>query len=118
MTQVASAPAKSAGGLEGIVAAKSAICFIDGIAGRLVYRGYEIGDLVENTSFEEVAYLLWEGALPNRAELATLKNQLTAAEALPRHVETLLHAMPPSAAPMDVLRTAISALGATDPELN
>ena len=105
------APKSAAGkGLEGVVAANSEICFIDGIAGRLVYRGYEIGDLVENASFEEVAYLLWEGKLPNRSELATLHNQLLAAEPLPKHVMALLHAMPHDAAPMDVLRTAVSAL--------
>src|ERR1041385_8105659 len=87
-------PAKSAAGLEGIVAAKSAVCFIDGVAGRLVYRGYEIGDLVENASFEEVAYLLWEGKLPNRAELAQLHNQILAAEPLPRHAMSILEALP------------------------
>ena len=76
MTQTLSTPppqSPASAGLEGVVAAKSDICFINGIAGRLVYRGYEIGDLVENTTFEEVAYLLWEGKLPNRAELADLK---------------------------------------------
>src|SRR5262245_21923699 len=105
-------------GLEGVVAANSEICFIDGIAGRLVYRGYEIGDLVENTTFEEVAFLRWEGTLPNRSELGTLKNQLSASEPLPKHVMALLHAMPHDAAPMDVLRTAVSALGVSDPDLS
>jgi citrate synthase len=104
-------------GLEGVVAANSEICFIDGLAGRLIYRGYEIGDLVENTTFEEVAHLLWEGTLPNRAELTTFLHQLAAAEPLPRHVMAMLHAIPRDAAPMDVLRTAVSALGATDPDL-
>ena len=55
---------KAKAGLEGVVAAKSEICFIDGDAGRLVYRGYEIGDLVENATFEEIAFLLWDGKLP------------------------------------------------------
>src|SRR5215210_18508 len=64
----AGADGKSGAGLEGVVAAKSAICFIDGTAGRLVYRGYEIGDLVEHTTFEEVAFLLWDERLPNRGE--------------------------------------------------
>src|ERR1044072_9406130 len=73
----------STGGLEGVVAAKSEICFIDGTAGRLVYRGYDISDLVENTSFEEVAFLLWDGKLPNRAELTQLKKDLGASAALP-----------------------------------
>ena len=66
MSQVVSPPAKNAAGLEGVVAAPSEICFIDGVAGRLVYRGYEIADLVENTTFEETAFLLWENKLPNR----------------------------------------------------
>src|SRR3954452_5276294 len=99
-------PAKApAGGLEGVVAAKSEICFIDGVAGRLVYRGYEIGDLVENVTFEEVAFLLWEGRLPNRSELDTLKGQLASSMALPKHVTTLLSALPPKTQPMDALRT-------------
>src|SRR5882724_9115660 len=113
-----SAPQPAGGkGLEGVVAANSEICFIDGVAGRLVYRGYEIGDLVENSTFEEVAYLLWEGKLPNRQELTTLKQQLSASEPLPKHVMAILHAMPYESAPMDVLRTAVSALSVIDPDL-
>ena len=82
LSSAPSSPNPAAGkGLEGVVAANSEICFIDGMAGRLVYRGYEIGDLVENATFEETAYLLWEGKLPNRTELATLKNQLAASRA-------------------------------------
>src|SRR3954447_18626607 len=84
----AAKPAPGAG-LEGVVAAKSEVCFIDGVAGRLVYRGYEIGDLVENTRFEEVAFLLWDGRLPNRAELAQLKKDLAANMALPEHVQKI-----------------------------
>jgi citrate synthase len=94
------APASAAaakGGLQGVVAAQSDICFIDGDAGRLVYRGYEIGDLVENASFEEVAYLLWDGKLP--------------------HVLAVIKALPPSTQPMDVLRTAVSALAGGDADL-
>ncbi len=117
-TAVTSAPAKPAGGLEGVVAAKSDICFIDGNAGRLVYQGYEIGDLVENTTFEEVAFLLWEGRLPNKTELAELHKELAANTALPSHVERVIEAMPKDALPMDVLRTAASALGPGDPDLS
>ena len=98
MTQAAPpAPptSKPAGGLEGVVAAKSDICFIDGQAGRLVYRGYEIGDLVENVTFEECAYLLWEGSLPNRQQLGTLKSQIAASGVLPRHVSSIIAALPP-----------------------
>src|SRR3954451_9382629 len=104
------APAKPAGGLEGVVAAKSAICFIDGIGGRLVYRGYDIGDLVENTSFEEVAYLLWDEKLPNRAELTALRQEIASQMALPDHVAQLLKTLPRDMQPMDALRTATSAL--------
>ncbi|HYO07415.1 MAG TPA: citrate/2-methylcitrate synthase [Tepidisphaeraceae bacterium] len=127
MTQAAVPPAagaaagaatKSSAGLEGVVAATSAICFIDGIHGRLVYRGYEIGDLVENASFEEVAYLLWNGKLPNRSELAALRKEIAADLTLPEHVSKLLADLPARMQPMDALRTACSALGATDPDLS
>src|SRR3954468_21245930 len=97
---VSSSPAKPAGGLEGVVAAKSEICFIDGIAGRLVYRGYEIGDLVENATFEEVAHLLWDGKLPNKQELAQLKKDIAANMALPEHVSKLLADLPAKMQPM------------------
>src|SRR5687767_2037553 len=109
--------AGSTAGLEGVVAAKSEICFIDGIAGRLVYRGYEIGDLVENTTFEEVAHLLWDGKLPNKAELAQLKKDIAANMALPEHVSKLLADLPGTMQPMDALRTACSALAAVDADL-
>jgi len=109
---------KGAGaGLEGVVAAKSSICFIDGNAGRLVYRGYEIGDLVENATFEEVAYLLWDERLPNRRELTELRGQLAESATLPPHVMQLLRSLPPATQPMDALRTAASALAATDGDL-
>src|SRR3954452_20403190 len=121
MTQAAApSPAasnKPAGGLEGVVAAKSAICHIDGTGGHLVYRGYEIGDLVENTSFEEVAYLLWDEKLPNRAELEALRKQIASQMTLPDHVSKLLKTLPEDMQPMDALRTATSALGAKDPDL-
>src|SRR3954452_6206023 len=122
MTQAAApSPAasnKPAGGLEGVVAAKSAICHIDGTGGHLVYRGYEIGDLVENTSFEEVAYLLWDEKLPNRSELNALRQQLGASAPLPPHVMSILRTLPPETQPMDALRTACSALAATDRDLD
>ena len=62
-------------GLQGVVIAASDICSIDGQQGRLIYRGYEISDLAEHSTFEEVVYLLWHGRLPNRAELDNLKKQ-------------------------------------------
>lgn len=118
-TAVQPSAGKSPGaGLEGVVAAKSNICRIDGAAGKLIYCGYEIGDLVENTTFEEVAFLLWEGRLPSRAEYDSLKKTLAASMALPAHVLELLKTLPKQSAPMDVLRTAASALGLVDPDLN
>lgn len=113
----APAAAKGAAGLQGVVAAPSAICFIDGNAGRLVYRGYEITDLVGNASFEEVAYLLWDEKLPNKSELATLRKQLGESAALPAHVLAVLKALPKETQPMDALRTAVSALSSVDPDL-
>jgi citrate synthase len=113
----ASAPIpKSPAGLEGVVATSSALCMIDGTRGRLVYRGYEIGDLVENATFEEVAFLLWEGKLPHRTALAELRNQIAATMPIPRHDMAILEALPPRTAPMDALRTAVSSLCAIDPD--
>ena len=117
LPSAAAAAAKAPTGLQGVVATSSDICMIDGQQGRLVYRGYEIGDLVENASFEEVAYLLWNNKLPNRAQLTTLHNQIAAASVLPRHAVTILQTLPPDKQPMDALRTVVSSLSATDPEL-
>ena len=122
-TQTAATPsapsaAKAPAGLQGVVATSSDICMIDGQEGQLVYRGYEIGDLVENASFEEVAYLLWNNKLPNRQELATLHNQLAATFVLPRHAVTVLETLPPDKQPMDALRTVVSSLSATDPDVS
>src|SRR5437588_1616356 len=101
----ASAPAaaKAAAGLQGVIAAPSAICFIDGNAGRLVYRGYEITDLVGQVSFEETASLLWDEKLPNARELADVKQELAASVALPPHVMAILRALPPKTQMMDAL---------------
>lgn len=116
MTQNAATTAKPAG-LEGVVAAPSEICYIDGSAGRLVYRGYEIGDVVDNLCFEEVAYLLWDNQLPTRAQLNRVRGELAEAMQPPEFVFDVLRAMPKQAQPMDALRTVVSAMGATDPDL-
>jgi citrate synthase len=118
MSQAVSSPIKNTGGLEGVVAAPSEICFIDGVAGRLVYRGYEIGDLVENATFEETAFLLWENKLPNHSELDQLKKQLSESAALPPHALAILKALPATTEPMDALRTTVSSLSSTDPDLH
>ncbi len=104
-------------GLEGIVATSSDICLIDGTRGHLVYRGYEIDDLVENASFEEVAYLLWHNKLPNKKELGILRGQLGSASPLPRHAMTALTSLPDKTQPMDALRTTVSSLSSIDPDL-
>jgi citrate synthase len=117
MSQAVVSPTKSSAGLEGVVAAPSEICFIDGVAGRLVYRGYEIADLVEQVTFEETAFLLWENRLPNRSELAQLKSQLASNASPPAHTMAILKALPSETEPMDALRTAVSSLSGGDPDL-
>ena len=101
------------GGLEGVVAATTALSKVEGTAGRLIYRGYNIHDLARTTSFEEVAYLLWFGHLPDRAELVDLKVRLVAERNIPRAVLQVLRELPPTTEPMDALRTVVSAWGAT-----
>jgi citrate synthase len=103
-------------GLEGVVVADSRICFVDGIEGRLLYQGYDIHDLAEHASFEEVAYLLWHGELPTRAQLDQLNRELIQARTLPEPVLSVLKALPKDAPPMDTLRTVVSALGLYDPD--
>jgi citrate synthase len=100
------------GGLEGVVAATTALSKVDGTAGRLIYRGYNIHDLAGKASFEEIAYLLWYGKLPTKMELVDLKVQMLEERTLPTAVLQVLNYLPPTATPMDVLRTAVSAFGA------
>jgi citrate synthase len=102
-------------GLEGIIAAESSICFIDGDAGILSYQGYDIRTLGEHASFEEVIFLLWSGRLPKRAELDELRAGLVAHRALPDAVEAFLKGLPKDASAMATLRTAVSMLGIYDP---
>src|SRR5918996_3100236 len=92
-------------GLEGIIAAESSICYIDGQAGVLSYQGYNIHTLAENATFEEVVFLLWNGRLPKRKELDDLKRDLVANREIPSAVTEFLGSVP-KGAPMDVLRTA------------
>jgi citrate synthase len=101
-------------GLEGVIAGESEICYIDGYAGILSYRGYNIHLLAEHATFEEVVYLLWNGRLPKQSELDALKADLAAKRAIaPQVVEFLKSAT--QAVPMDVLRTAVSMLSLYDP---
>ena len=103
-------------GLEDVIAGESSICDVDGINGKLIYRGYDIHDLAQNTTFEEVVYLLWNGALPNADQLETLKSELDAARPLPEGALALLRQFPKTATPMDSLRTATSLLALYDPD--
>jgi len=101
-------------GLEDVVVSTSEICFIDGDRGRLLYRGYDIHDLVAQSTFEETVYLLWHGRLPKREELERFRKALTTHRRLPPKVLALLKGFPKKADPMDVVRTAVSALGLYD----
>ncbi len=102
-------------GLEGVVVDTSSICLIDGNAGRLIYRGYDIHDLAENLSFEEVAYLLWNSELPTRSQLDDLKKRLGEERTISASDKAGMRALPSSADALDVLRTVISTLGTRVP---
>ena len=101
-------------GLEGIVAANSGICWIDGEAGVLAYRGIDIHELAENSTFEEIAYLLWNGILPNQLKLREFESQLALSRELDQRIVDMLRGFPTTATPMEVLRTAVSALSFYD----
>ncbi len=103
-------------GLEDVIAARSAICQVDGAAGRLYYRGYEIADIAGTVEFEDVTWLLWFGELPTPAEAADFRARLAAARALPAPVMALLRSLPRDCHPLDALRTAVSLAGTTDPD--
>jgi citrate synthase len=104
-------------GLEGIIAAESSICYIDGQAGILSYQGYNIHTLAENATFEEVVFLLWNGRLPKQAELDELKAALVKYRPIPGPIVDFLKSVP-EGQPMHVLRTAVSMLSLHDPEAN
>src|SRR4029077_14260612 len=114
MTETAEA-IKIQRGLKGVYFDRSPCTFIDGKAGELRYRGYSIHDLAEHSSFEETAFLLLNGELPGRQQLVSLDAELKAARKLPAPVLDIIHAVK-SAHPMDVLRTAASALAAFAPD--
>lgn len=103
-------------GLEGVVAAQTALSHVYGDEGRLVYAGYEIEDLAENTTFEEVCHLLWFGELPGASRLAEIRRQLVAGAVVDERVLDVVRAAPKHAHPMSTLRTAVSALAFFDPD--
>src|SRR5712691_3612761 len=116
MMDAAANPLKA--GLEDVVVSNSEICFIDGHKGRLIYRGYDVGDLVAHSTFEEVVFLLWQGHLPSRKELETHVKALsaTANRKLPTKLISMLKLLPKKTTPMEALRTGVSALSAFDPD--
>ena len=106
-------PAK---GLEGVVATTSGICYIDGDQGVLAYRGIDIHELADHSTFEETCYLLWYGRLPTRNELKEIRDRLAEERKLDPAIINLLRSAPKHVVPMDVLRTAVSALSFYDAE--
>jgi len=103
-------------GLEGIIATKSSICWIDGDAGVLSYRGIDIHQLAEHSNFEETTYLLWFGVLPTASQLADFSKELAFSRALNWRIYEFLRNVPTDATPMEVLRTAVSLLSLYDPD--
>ncbi len=106
--------AEYAKGLDGVIACESTIGYVDGQAGKLIYRGYSIFDLAEHSSFEETSYLLLYGKLPTQSELDNFKKKLVAQRTLPREVLDVLKLVAKDAHPMASLRTGVSVLGALD----
>ena len=103
-------------GLEGIVATNSSICYIDGEQGVLAYRGIDIHELADHSNFEETCYLLWYGKLPTQNELKEFRRQLAEERKLDPAIIDLVRTAPKQTQPMDVLRTAVSALSFYDAE--
>ncbi len=103
-------------GLEGVVAAETKLCDLDGAHGRLAYAGYNIDDLARKATFEEVCHLLWHGELPTKAQLMELRAALVAARPIPSDVVKAFGLMPKDTDPMRVLQAAVAMLGMFDPE--
>jgi len=104
-------------GLAGVIAGETAICWVDPNAG-LMYRGYDIHEMGDKATFEEVAYLLLNGELPNAKQLKEIKEQIASQRALPKEVNQMLQLLPRETHPMDMLRTGVSMLSAFDKDLS
>src|SRR4051812_31575345 len=104
------------GGLEGVVVARSRLCFIDGQRGILIYGGYDVNDLAEHASYEEVAFLILRGNLPTREQLDDFNAGLVAARTLSDETARVIDLLAEGAAPMEMLRTAVSADSVHDPD--
>ena len=105
-------------GLRGQVAGQTELCTVGKTGAGLTYRGYDVRELAEKCCFEEVAYLLLYGALPNKSELSAYKEKLRALRGLPLELKEVLERIPADAHPMDVMRTGASMLGTLEPELS
>jgi len=118
--EIAMAEAKvlSGAGLRGQIAGQTALCTVGKTGAGLTYRGYDVRDLAAECDFEEVAYLLFYGELPNTQQLADYKNRLKTMRDLPQALKEVLERIPASAHPMDVMRTGSSVLGTLEPELS
>ncbi|NOZ22590.1 MAG: citrate synthase [Planctomycetes bacterium] len=103
-------------GLEGVCAAETRVSYVDGVNGELFYSGYNIHDLADKVSYEEVIYLLWHDHLPNKEDLWEFKSKLVAEMRLPAQVIHAIELTPPGSHPMSVLRTGVSMLGMFDPD--
>lgn len=115
MSDKAKSDAKS-GGLAGVVVGNTSVCTVGKEGHSLLYRGYSVNDLAEYASFEEVACLLLDGELPDASQLANYRARLKAQRDIPQPIKDILEQLPADAHPMDVLRTACSALGCIEPE--
>ena len=104
------------GGLEGVVVARSRLCSIDGHNGILIYSGYDVGDLAEHSSYEEVCFLTLHGRLPLREEMDEFVADLVAHRALSEETESVVDMLATHAAPMEMLRTAVSSDSFDDPD--
>ena len=105
-------------GLRGVKVADTAVSFIDGVKGILIYRGFRIEDLAVNSTFPETAYLLLQGELPDKDELVGFEDELKKSRAVPGFILEAMKLLPREAAPMDVLQASVPLLGAADPELD
>ena len=103
-------------GLEGVVAAETRLCDLDGTHGRLAYAGYDIEDLARRATFEEVCHLLWWGELPTAAQLDKTTLALIAARAIPKELIQAFGLVPKDTDPMRVLQAAVAMLGMRDPD--
>ena len=116
ITAVPNLKPKKSVALSGVVAGNTALCTVGRTGNDLHYRGYDILDVAEACEFEEIAYLLVHERLPNAAELRAYKTRLKALRGVPASVKAILESLPASSHPMDVMRTAVSAMGCTLPE--